>query len=150
LHEEEAMPTKVAEIHTSTTIDAPIERVWRAITTPSEIKQWFFGVDTEADWRPGGRLVHRGEYEGKPYVDKGEVVEIAPPRRLVHTHWSEVSGSPDSPEHYQRVAWDLRPTDQGGTELAITERNLPSEEAAKTSEQGWQAALQGLKALLEH
>jgi len=52
------MPTTVDEIRSTTTIDAPIERVWKAITTPSEIKQWFFGVDTEADWRPGGRLVH--------------------------------------------------------------------------------------------
>jgi len=43
------MPTTVDEIRSTTTIDAPIERVWKAITTPSEIKQWFFGVDTEAD-----------------------------------------------------------------------------------------------------
>ena len=81
-----------------TTVDEPIERVWRAITTPSEIKQWFFGVDTVADWRPGGRLVHRGEYRGKPYVDKGEIVEFDAPRRLVHTHWSDVSGVPDAPD----------------------------------------------------
>jgi uncharacterized protein YndB with AHSA1/START domain len=142
------MPTKVDEIRATTTIGAPIERVWQAITTPSEIKQWFFGVDTEADWRPGGRLVHRGEYQGKPYIDKGEIVEFDPSRRFVHTHWSDVSGLPDAPEHYQQVAWDLTPTG-AGTELAISEHNLPSEDAAKTSEQGWQAALQGLKELLE-
>ena len=101
-----------------------------------------------ADWRAGGRLVHRGEYQGKPYIDKGEIVEFDPPRRFVHTHWSDVSGMPDAPEHYQQVAWVLTPTG-AGTELAISEQNLPSEDAAKTSEQGWQAALQGLKELLE-
>ena len=142
------MPTTVDEIRTDTTIDAPIERVWQAITTPSEIKQWFFGVDTEADWRPGGRLVHRGEYQGKPYLDKGEIVEFKRPRRLVHTHWSDVSGLPDVPEHYQRVAWELVPHD-GGTTLTVTEHNLPSADAAKTSEQGWTGALQALKELLE-
>lgn len=142
------MATTVEEIRTSTTIDAPIERVWQAITTPSEMKQWFFGVDTEADWRPGGRLVHRGEYAGKPYIDQGEVVEIEPPKRLVHTHWSDVSGLPDAPENYQVVAWDLTPRN-GATELAITERNLPSDEAAKTSEQGWATALASLTELLE-
>ena len=47
------MPTTVDEIRSTTSIDAPIERVWRAITTPAELKQWFFGVDTEADWRRG-------------------------------------------------------------------------------------------------
>ena len=142
------MPTTVDEIRSSITIDAPIEHVWQAITTPSEMKQWFFGVDTEADWRPGGRLVHRGEYNGKPYIDKGEIREFTPPRRLVHTHWSDVSGLPDAPEHYQVVAWDLTPRD-GGTEVTITERNLPSDDAAKTSEQGWEAALGSLKNLLE-
>lgn len=100
------MQTTMEEIRSSTTIEAPVERVWRAITTPSEMKQWFFGVDTDADWRPGGTLVHRGEYQGKPYVDKGEILEFDPPRRLVHTHWSDVSGLPDSPEHYQEVAWE--------------------------------------------
>jgi uncharacterized protein YndB with AHSA1/START domain len=142
------MQTTMEETRTSTTIQAPIERVWRAITTPSEMQQWFFGVETDADWRPGGTLVHRGEYQGKPYIDKGEILEIEPPRRLVHTHWSDVSGLPDSPEHYQEVAWDL--ADRGGsTQLTITERNLPSAEAAKTSERAWKAALQSLREMLE-
>jgi len=79
---------------------------------------------------------------------KGEIVAIEPPRLLVHTHWSDVSGLPDSPEHYQEVAWDL--TDRGGsTELTITERNLPSADAARTSEQGWKGALESLKQMLE-
>jgi uncharacterized protein YndB with AHSA1/START domain len=142
------MQTTMKDIRSNATIQAPIERVWRAITTPAEIKQWFFGVDTEADWRPGGRLIHRGEYQGKAYVDKGEILEFDPPRRLVHTHWSDVSGLPDAPEHYQQVAWDL--VDRGdATELSITERNLPSAEAAETSEQAWAGALKGLKDRLE-
>ena len=142
------MQTTMEEIRSSTIIKAPVERVWRAITTPSEMKQWFFGVDTDAEWRPHGKLVHRGEYQGKPYIDKGEILEFEPPRRLVHTHWSDVSGLPDSPEHYQEVAWDL--SDRGGsTELMITERNLPSADAARTSEQGWKGALQNLKEMLE-
>jgi uncharacterized protein YndB with AHSA1/START domain len=30
-------------------INAPIERVWKALTTPELIKQWFFGVDSESN-----------------------------------------------------------------------------------------------------
>jgi Activator of Hsp90 ATPase homolog 1-like protein len=55
---------------------------------------------------------------------------------LVHTHWSEVSGVPDTPENYQKVTWALSGRD-GSTELTITERNLPSEEAKAASEEGW-------------
>jgi len=142
------MKTTVNEISSSTHIDAPIEAVWAAITTPSQIKQWFFGVDTKSDWKVGSRLVHTGEYQGKPYVDKGEIIEFEPPRRLAHTHWRDVSGTPDDAEHYQVVVWELAETD-GGTDLTITERNLPSEDAAATSEQAWKAALGSLKALLE-
>lgn len=136
------------ELTTSTTIAAPIDEVWRAITTPSLIKQWFFGVDTTSDWTVGSELVHTGEYQGKPYVDKGEIVRIEPPRLLEHSHWSDVSGKPDRPDSYQVVTWSLEERD-GGTTLTITERNLPSEDAARTSEQAWQGALESLKQLLE-
>ena len=103
----------------STTIDVPIEEVWRALTTPDMIKEWFFGVDTETDWRVGSPLIHRGEYQGKPYEDKGEIVRFDPPTRLVHTHWSDMSGTPDEPENYQEVTWAL--ADRGGTtELTVS------------------------------
>lgn len=140
--------TTIEQIRSSTHIDAPIDAVWRAITTPEQIKQWFFGVDTESDWTVGSTLVHTGQYQGKPYVDKGEILEFEPPKRLVHTHWSDVSGKPDAPEHYQVVAWDLAERD-AGTELTITEENLPSEDAARTSEAAWAAALTSLKEQLE-
>ena len=120
------------------TIDAPAEQVWRALTTPELIKRWFFGVDTETDWTEGGPIVHRGEYQGMPYEDKGTIVEVDPGRLLVHTHWSPVSGLPDSPENYQEVSWALSERDDV-TELVVTEVNLPSEAAKEVSEQGWKS-----------
>ena len=136
-------------VSNSTTIEAPIEEVWKALTTPDLIKLWFFGVDTETDWKVGSPLVHRGEYQGKPYEDKGEIVRFDPPKRLVHTHWSDVSGKPDSPEHYQEVTWALAERD-GATELAITERNVPSEDAKTVSDESWRMVLKDLKELLEY
>jgi uncharacterized protein YndB with AHSA1/START domain len=132
----------------SITIDAPVEKVWTALTTPELIKTWFFGVDTETDWEAGSSIVHRGEWQGKPYEDRGEILKIDPPRLLVHTHWSDTSGLPDRPENYQEVTWALK---QEGpkTKLTVTERNLPSEEAKTVSEDGWKAALTGLKGVLE-
>ena len=79
----------------SITIAAAIDEVWEALTTPDQIKRWFFGVDTETDWKVGSPLVHRGEYQGKPYEDKGEIVRFDPPELLVHTHWSDLSGTPE-------------------------------------------------------
>ncbi len=60
------------------------------------MKQWFFGADTETDWTIGRPIVHRGEYNGQAYVDKGTILAFEPERLLVHTHWSSVSGVPDA------------------------------------------------------
>jgi uncharacterized protein YndB with AHSA1/START domain len=134
--------------HESIVIQAPIDRLWEALTQPDLIKQWFFGVDTETDWKVGSPIVHRGEYQGKAYEDKGTILEIEPPQLLVHSHWSPVSGLPDAPENYERVSWELAERD-GATELTIRESNLASDEAKSTSEQNWRMVLANLKKLLE-
>jgi uncharacterized protein YndB with AHSA1/START domain len=133
---------------TTTTIDAPVRSVWDAITTPELIEQWFFGVKTESDWRPGSPIVHRGEWQGRPYEDKGEILKTEPPTLLVHTHWSDVSGLPDRPEHYEEVTWSLTERDRS-TDLTVSERNLASAEAKAMSEQSWRTVLDNLKSLLE-
>ena len=132
----------------SVIIDAPLERVWEALTTSELIKEWFFGVDTETDWKVGSPIVHRGEYQGRPYEDKGQILAIEPPRLLVHSHWSPVSRLPDDPENYQWVTWELAERD-GKTELTISEMNLPSEEAKATSEESWRVVLENLKRLFQ-
>ena len=141
------MPNEISTL-ASVTIEAPAAEVWKALTTPALIKRWFFGVDTETDWEVGSPIVHRGEYQGRPYEDVGTIQRVEPGRLLVHTHWSPVSGLSDRPENYQEVTWALSGSD-GATELTVTERNLPSEDAKKASDQGWAVALAGLKELLE-
>jgi uncharacterized protein YndB with AHSA1/START domain len=132
----------------SIAIDAHPESVWAALITPELRKQWFFGVDTETDWSVGGPIVHRGEYEGQPYVDKGTVLAFEPPALLVHTHWSSVSGVPDLPENHQTVSWRLDER-EGQTDLTVTDDNIRSEEARATSDEAWIAALTKLKELVE-
>ena len=145
-----ATATAATGIDTSQSIiiKAPAEEVWRALTTPELRKQWFFGVDTTTDWKAGSPIVHKGELNGKPYEDKGMIVKIRPPVLLVHTHWSKVSGLPDSPENYQEVTYALAEQD-GVTELTVSETNLPSEEAKAVSDKAWQMALAELKKLVE-
>jgi uncharacterized protein YndB with AHSA1/START domain len=140
----------MTELTTSTTItiDAPVQEVWDAITTPDLIKRWFFGVETETDWKPGSSIVHRGEWQRRPYEDKGKIVRIEPPTLLVHTHWSDVSGRPDRPEHYEEVTWSLTERN-GSTDLTVSERNLASEEAKSMSEQSWGKVLENLKSSVE-
>ena len=62
----------------TTTIDAPASRVWDVITDPAAVKEFMFGADLVTDWTVGGPIVWRGEWEGKPYEDKGEILEVEP------------------------------------------------------------------------
>jgi uncharacterized protein YndB with AHSA1/START domain len=141
---------KDKELHTSSsiTIGAPIEKVWDALTTPELIRRWFFGVETKTDWKVGSPLVHTGTWQDKPYEDKGTILRIEPPRLLVHTHWSPLSGVPDSPENYQEVTWALKEHD-GNTEVTVSEVNLASEETKAISETAWTTVLNNLRGLLE-
>lgn len=129
-------------------IDAPPEKVWRALTNPRLVKQWFLGADTETDWRVGSPLVQRGVWRGRPTNEKGRVLESERGKRLVHTHWSAASGLPDRPENYRVIRYDLAAVGEG-TELTFAEENIPNEAARQRAEETWQRLLAGLKAISE-
>ena len=132
----------------SITINAPPAKVWEAITNPALRKKWFFGVDTRTDWREGSPIVHTGEWGGKPYKDKGVVKQIVPRKKLVHTHWSSMSGRPDKPENYETINYTLTELN-GATEVGVTEDNVADERQQATSEEMWKGALGELKKVVE-
>jgi uncharacterized protein YndB with AHSA1/START domain len=131
-------------LKSSVAINASTGKVWEALTTPSIIKKWFLGVNTMTDWQVGSPIVHTGEWQGKHYEDKGEIVKFEPRKKSVHTHWSALSGLPDARENYQEVTWDLKEHD-GKTDLTVSENNVPSEKAKITSEKTWAMVLNNLK-----
>ena len=77
-------------------IAAPGAEVWRALTDPEVIKQYMFGSQVETDWRPGSPIVWKGEFEGRSYEDKGEVLDVVPEQRIKVTHFSPMTGLPDA------------------------------------------------------
>ena len=104
-------------------------------------------------WRPpgvrGGAITWNGEYEGRPYQDKGEVLEVEPPRRLKLTHFSPLTGQEDRPENYHTVSYEL--TDRGGmTHLALSQDNNADQDEADRASANWTTMLTGLKATVEN
>ncbi len=132
----------------TTTVHAPASKVWEALTNPALIKQYFFGSDIVTDWKVGSPIYYRGEWQGRPYEDKGTVLEVKPNKRLVATHWSPLSGVPDVPENYHTVTYLLHEHD-GSTDVTILQDHNASEEEKQHSEQNWQMVLAGLKKLVE-
>ena len=131
-----------------TEIDAPVDRVWRALTDADEIEKYMFGSRVDTDWRPGSSITWKGEYEGKAYEDKGEILEVVPEHRLKLTHFSPLSGDEDVPENYHTLTYELE-GDDGHTRVSLSQDNNPSPEAAEHSRANWEKMLSGLKATVE-
>jgi len=129
-------------------IDAPPEKVWRALTDPQLIKKYMFGSEVRTDWKPGSPITWQGEFGGRKYMDKGEIITVEPGRRLEITHFSPLTGQEDRPENYHRVSYELQQTD-GGTSLRLTQDNSSSAEEAEHSAATWQMMLDGLKKVAE-
>src|SRR5207244_8298612 len=116
--------TAEAEIH------APRSKVWRALTDPEQIQKYMFGSKVETDWKPGSRITWKGEYEGKTYEDKGEVLEVVQDRRLKVTHFSPLSGKEDATENYHTLVYELK-ENEGKTHVSPRQYNTPSKEGAE-------------------
>jgi uncharacterized protein YndB with AHSA1/START domain len=132
----------------SIVVNASAARVWDALTRPELVKQYLFGTDMTAEWRVGGALTYRGQWEGRSYEDRGTVLAFEPTKLLKTTHFSPLSGLEDKPENYHTVVYELSETG-GRTRLTVTQDNNPTRESAAHSEQNWGVVLEGLKKMLE-
>ena len=129
-------------------IDAPVSKVWEALTTPQIIKQYFFGTDTHTDWKVGSPIRFTGEWQGKKYEDKGTILSFIPDQQIKYSYWSSMSGTEDNPENYVNVTYDVAKNDED-TMVTITQDNIADEKSKEHSEQNWGKVLADLKTLLE-
>ena len=132
----------------TTLVNAPASKVWDALTNPSLIKQYLYGTEVTSDWKAGSPITYKGEWEGKSYEDKGEILQIEPDKLLVSTFWSSLAGLPDLPENYKTVRYELF-SEGDATKLTITQDNNATQEEADHSTQNWTTVLDKLKELLE-
>jgi len=132
---------KVFEIYIKTTP----ERLWEAITDPEIRAKYNFGAGVNSDWTPGARLEIDAAKAGG-LLGEGEVIEVDPPRRLVHTMvalWSDDVKR----EGPSRVTWEIEPVGDS-CRLTLTHDQL-REEANAELYGGWPMILSGLKTWLE-
>ena len=133
---------------TSMTIYAKAATVWQALTDPEMVKQYLFGTTVSSDWQKGSSLTYTGEWEGKPYEDKGTILEIIPGKLLKTNYWSMFYGQEDVPENRRIVTYELDEQDDHTT-LTLTQENCKTQEEADHSAKNWTQVLTTLKAILE-
>jgi len=130
-------------------ITASAPEIWTALTTPVALKKFFFGADVVTNWKVGSPIRMRGEFKGKPYEDKGDIVAFDAPRQLSFSHWSAMSGQADAPANYHLVTFDLAPEGEV-TLVTLSQANLMGGatssdiEHRADHEKKWASVLDGL------
>ena len=120
------------------TIKAPAERVFRALTSVDDIKEWS-GQGTSFEAREGGSYTMWDDWL------KGTVLEIDPPHTLSQT-W-EPGDWP--PQKEKSVAIFTLTEKNGATDIDFEQTNVPDEQY-KATEEGWRDFYLGaIKAYLE-
>ena len=91
----------------SVSVNAPVDKVWEALTNPEIIKQYMFGTAVISDWKEGSQIVWKGEWQGKKYEDRGMILKLEHERLIQYSHLSPLLGKPDLPENYHIVTVEL-------------------------------------------
>jgi uncharacterized protein YndB with AHSA1/START domain len=114
-------------------LDHPIERVWAALTEPSELRRWL--ADADLELVEAGRVQLRWlntDDAGDSAVAEGTVTALDPPRLL------ELDTDP-----HGILRWELRRAD-GGTALTFTVSVPAPNEGVDLARAGWHIHLEHL------
>jgi uncharacterized protein YndB with AHSA1/START domain len=133
-------PENIYEVEIATTP----ELLWQAITDPDFTRQYWYGALSISDWQVGSRWTSESD-EGEVYLD-GEILEIDPPRRLVHTfHVVHVADA--AAEAPSRLEFEITPVGDRCRLTVIHTGRGPA--TIDYTSGGWETIFAGLKELLE-
>ena len=132
----------------SAVISATPAEVWHALTTPEMVREYMFGSEVHTDWKKGSEIRFTGEYNGHQYEDKGTIETVTPRKCLAFTHWSSMSGEPDTPENHHLVTYRLERSGRR-TKITVSEENVPTDKLEECSG-NWAKVLDGLKKIVAH
>jgi uncharacterized protein YndB with AHSA1/START domain len=134
-------------------LNAPVARVWRALTDYREFGQWF-GVNLQAPFVPGKPTRGNITYPGYEHLVMEVVVAQMEPERLFSFHWhpyaidAKVDYSTETPT---LVEFKLEKT-PAGTLLLVTESGFDSiplarrDEAFRMNSGGWAKQMKNIEA----
>ena len=138
--------TLIAE--SSIQINNTIDEAWKALVNPEIVEKYMLGSQQLSDWQKGSSIIWKKDFNGRKFVDKGEILEFTPPKSLKYTHYSPASGKPDAPENYQTVSVTLKENAKRTT-IELRSDNNASEKEKKMNEHIWAYYLQGLKIIMD-
>ena len=144
-------------------IDVPREFVWKAWTTPEQLKKWFCPepwktVECDMDLRPGGifRTVMQGP-DGERHENEGCYLEIVENEKLIWTDALESgyrpASKPNACMNSHFTAFLMLEPHGKGTKYTVVAKHPDEESCKKHAEigfhEGWGKALDQLVALIK-
>lgn len=130
-------------------INAPADRVWDALVNPSKVKLWQYGSDVVTSWEPGTPIRFITAWGEKVFEQWGTILEFSPNKRLKYSLFAPRPDLNDSPENYFYMTYLLEESHKG-TKLSIVQDDPRPQTQPVQEDDGANAILQGLKALVEH
>jgi len=112
-------PDEIEHVYTIY-INAPPERVWRAITDGEDTVQYYYGTSVKSDWQVGSRVSY--DYPDGTVAADGEVIACDPPARLEMTFLARWDPEVEA-EGPVRHVWELE-TANGATRLTVTTKGI--------------------------
>jgi uncharacterized protein YndB with AHSA1/START domain len=138
-------------------LNAPVSKVWRALTDYREFGEWF-RVKLDGPFVPGEISTGHITYPGYEHLKWEAVIQKMEPERLFSFTWHPYAVDPDfdySNEPATLVEFRLEPKDKG-TVLYLTESGfdaLPKDrrfEAFRMNEDGWSEQMSNIENHLNH
>ena len=141
LKQEKSMTTKTEPVDAvvlERTFDAPIERVWNALTDVEQMRQWYFDLK-EFKAEPGFEFEFVVEHDGNKYHHLCKVTEAVPQKKIAYT-WRYKGEPGDSLVTFELFA------NGDKTRLKLTHEGLETfpktpAYARKNFEAGWTAII---------
>lgn len=101
----------------SVKVNAPLDKVWNAITNKEQMKNWYFDVP---DFEPkiGNNFSFYGGDENEEYHHFCEIVDLIPNEKLKYS-WAY----PEISKEKTLVKWELKPENEG-TIVTLTHKGL--------------------------
>ncbi|TDE17234.1 SRPBCC family protein [Dyadobacter psychrotolerans] len=138
------MATNISTIN----INAPIERVWAALTDPELVKKWQYGSVLTTDWQPGSEIRFRTEWEGQVFEQWGIVLEMVPFELIKYSLFAPRPGLEDKAENYFVMNYILSDS-HGAVKLEIIQQDDRPGAVQEDPHGEENPILHGLKILLE-
>ena len=134
-------------------INAPVGKIWQALTDPAFTRQYMFGCNVVSHWEIGGPVSWVGSEGGVMYVD-GKLIQYEPEKLLEFTVIDPNASYANTPNNHLHVKYTIL-SKPGSNQLQVRQGDFTSvAEGEKRytetiADGGWEALLNTIKEIVE-